>query len=213
MKRNIKLIIFPLIGLIGLALLAGYFIDVRKKQARLDSMPYNLLRKGNYSKGPSGAKVLLVEFFDPECEACAAFHPAVKRILADYPKDIEFVARYMLYHGNSENAALALEGAGKQKKYWEMYDLLLERADQWGHLKEPATPIFEKYAQELGLNIEQFNKSYADPALKAKLTQDISDGKSLGVKGTPTFFINGKLLQKLSYSDLKNSIDAELASL
>lgn len=210
MKKNVKLIIFPIIGLIVLALFAGYFMEARKKQARMDSMPSNLLRKGNYTKGPSGAKVLLVEFFDPECESCAAFHPALKKILASYPKDIEFVARYMLYHGNSETAALALEGAGKQNKYWEMYDLLLERAAQWGHLKESAAPIFEKYAQELGLNIEEFNKSYSDPALKAKLTQDISDGKALGVKGTPTFFVNGNILQKLSYSDLKTAIEIEL---
>ncbi|MBL7684814.1 MAG: thioredoxin domain-containing protein [Deltaproteobacteria bacterium] len=211
MSKSVKLIIFPVIGLIVLSLFAGYFIELRKKQARLDSLPSNLLRKGNYAKGTAGAKVLLVEFFDPECESCAAFHPAVKKILTDYPKDIEFVARYMLYHGNSEVAALALEGAGKQNKYWEMYDILLERSEQWGHLKESAAPIFEKYAQELGLNIEEFNKSYADPALKAKLTQDISDGKALGVKGTPTFFVNGKLLQKLSYSDLKNEIEVELA--
>ncbi len=210
MKNNIKLIIFPLLGLVILALLGNYFMETKKKQARLDSLPSNLLRKGNYSLGPSGAKVLLVEFFDPECESCAAFHPAVKKILADYPKDIEFVARYMLFHGNSENAALALEGAGKQNKYWEMYNLLLERSHQWGHLKESAAPIFEKYAQELGLNIAEFNKSYTDSSLKEKLVQDISDGKALGVKGTPTFFVNGVMLQKLSYTELKNAIDLEL---
>ncbi len=116
----------------------------------------------------------------------------------------------MLYHGNSENAALALEGAGKQNKYWEMYNLLLERSHQWGHLKESAAPIFEKYAQELGLNIAEFNKSYTDSSLKEKLVQDISDGKALGVKGTPTFFVNGVMLQKLSYTELKNAIDLEL---
>lgn len=87
--------------------------------------------------------------------------------------------------------------------YWK--DLL-----NGGHFKESAAPIFEKYAQELGLNIEEFNKSYSDPALKAKLTQDINDGKALGVKGTPTFFVNGNILQKLSYSDLKNAIEIEL---
>lgn len=210
MKNNIKLIIFPLLGLVILALLGNYFMETKKKQARLDSLPSNLLRKGNYSLGPSGAKVLLVEFFDPECESCAAFHPAVKKILADYPKDVEFVARYMLFHGNSENAALALEGAGKQNKYWEMYNLLLERPLEWGHLKESATPIFEKYAQELGLNIAEFNKSYTDSSFKEKLIQDMRDGKALGVKGTPTFFVNGVMLQKLSYTELKNAIDLEL---
>lgn len=211
MKKKVQLIIFPIIGLIILSLLAGYFMEAQKKQARLDSMPSNLLREDNYKKGFAGAKVLVVEFFDPECESCAAFYPTVEKILADYPNDIEFVARYMLYHGNSAIAALALEGAGKQKKYWEMYDLLLKRPDEWAHRKESVEPIFEKYAQELGLNIEEFNKSYADSALKEKLTQDISDAKSLGVTGTPTFFINGKPLQKISYSDLKSAIEDELA--
>lgn len=210
MKNNLKLIILPVIGLIVLGVGAGYFMEARKKQARLDAMPPNLVRQDNYRLGPSGAKVLLVEFFDPECESCAAFHPAVKKILADHPKDIEFVARYMLYHGNSETAALALEGAGKQNKYWEMYNILLERPEEWGHLRESAAPIFEKYAQELGLNLEEFNKSYTDAALKTKIAQDVSDGKSLGVRGTPTFFVNGKLLQRLSYPDLKNAIEIEL---
>lgn len=210
MKKNVKLILFPVMGLIILGVIAGSFIDAQKKQARLDAMPPNLVRQDSYKKGPNDAKVLVVEFFDPECESCAAFHPIVKKILAENPDDIEFIARYMLYHGNSFTAALALEGAGKQNKYWEMFDILLERPAQWGHRPESAKPIFETYAQELGLNIEEFNKSYDDPLLQEKLNRDIADGKSLGVKGTPSFFINGQLLPKISYAHLKEAIKVEL---
>lgn len=210
MNKKLKLIIFPLIGLIILSVLAGYFIEAKKQQDRLDALPTNLLRKDSYKKGPSGAKVLVVEFFDPECESCAAFHPVVKRTLAEYPKDIEFVARYMLYHGNSTVAALALEGAGRQNKYWEMYDLLLERSAQWGHSKESAVPVFEEYAQELGLNVGEFSKAFNDPLLREKLNRDVADGKALGVKGTPTFFINGKRLNRVSEPDFKNVIEMEL---
>ena len=91
-----------------------------------------------------------------------------------------------------------------------MYDFLLGRSTQWALRKESVEPIFEEYAQELGLNIENFNKSYDDSALREKLAQDITDGKSLGVTGTPTFFINGKILQKITYSDFKNAIKVEL---
>ena len=117
----------------------------------------------------------------------------------------------MLFHGNSYSAALALEGAAKQGKFWEMYNFMLERQAEWSHQKDSVVHIFERFAKELGLNIEEFNKSFDDLTFKAALAKDVADGQALGVRGTPTFFINGKMLMNLSYADLKNAIDAELA--
>lgn len=213
MKKDIKLIIFPLIALVIFGGLLAYFNkdDAAEKMSAPSTPQANLLREGNYTKGPDGAKVTVVEFFDPECEGCAAFHPILQKVLAEYPNDVQLVARYMLFHGNSYPAALALEGAGKQGKYWEMYATLLERQSEWSHQEEPVNSIFERFAKELKLNLVEFNKSYDDITFKAALAQDVSEGKLLGVKGTPTFFVNGQILMNLSYNDLKTAIDKELA--
>lgn len=215
MKKDMKLILFPLLALIIFGGIVMFFMkDKAPEPTMLDNstslMVPSLEREGNYKKGPDGARVVVVEFFDPECEGCAAFHPIVKKILAEYPNDVQFVARYMLFHGNSRPAALALEGAGAQGKYWEMYNFLLERQDQWSHRQESVTGIFEGYAKELGLNIEEFNKSYDSADYTARFAKDMADGQQLGVKGTPTFFINGKPLMNLSYEDFKGAIDNEL---
>jgi protein-disulfide isomerase len=215
MKKDMKMILFPVVALL---VFAGIFMFFMKKDPApkmvgdnsTSLMVPSITRDGNYTKGPAGAKVQVVEFFDPECEGCSAFHPIVKRILAEYSNDIEFVARYMLFHGNSVPAAKALEGAGAQGKYWEMYNFLLERQDQWSHRKEPVISIFEAYAKELGLNVEEFSKAFENPLYDQMFAKDMADGQQLGVKGTPTFFINGKPLMSLSYEDFKNAIDNEL---
>ena len=212
MKKDIKFIVFPLLALV-VFIGAIYFINRGKDEETTAALPpeSNVLREGNYKKGPDSAKVTLVEFFDPECEGCAAFHPILQKVLSEHPNDVQLVARYMLFHGNSHYAALALEGAGKQGKYWEMYNFMLERQHEWSHQKEPVNHIFERFAKELNLNIEEFNKSYEDMTFKAALAKDMADGHQLGVQGTPTFFVNGKMLMRLSYQDLKDAIAKELA--
>ena len=211
MKKDIKLLVLPLIGLLIIGAGLIYFNKEKPEDIPAPKVETNVLREGyNHVKGPESARVTVVEFFDPECEGCAAFHPILKKLIAEYPTDVKLVARYMLFHGNSFPAAMALEGAGKQEKFWEMYNFMLERQNEWSHQKEPVTSIFEKYAVELGLNLEEFKKSYDDLTFKATLAKDVADGQALGVRGTPTFFINGKILQNLSYADLKSAIDAEL---
>lgn len=212
MKKDIKFILFPLLAIIifGGAL---FFFNKNKEESAssLETTPSaNLHREGTYSKGPADAKVTVVEFFDPECEGCAAFHPILQKIVGEYPNDVKLVARYMLYHGNSHEAALALEGAGKQGKFWEMYNFMLERQNEWSHRKEPVRDIFTKFASELKLDLDMFNQAYEDMTFRAALAKDVSDGQQLGVRGTPTFFINGKMLMNLSYQDLKAAIESEL---
>lgn len=212
MKTDIKLLLLPLAALVLLGAGLMYFNQEKPQETPVAKEISQLLREGpNHVKGPESARVTVVEFFDPECEGCAAFHPLLKQITEEYPSDVKLVARYMLFHGNSFSAALALEGAGKQGKFWDMYNFMLERQPEWSHQKEPVVSIFERYAKELGLDLEEFNKSYDDLTFKATLAKDVADGQALGVRGTPTFFINGKMLMNLSYADLKNAIDAELA--
>ena len=116
----------------------------------------------------------------------------------------------MTFHSNSVLAASATEAAGEQGKYWEMQELLFSRQPEWGEKKEPQKALMVKYAQELGLDSERFTASLSNMMYLQKFERDNQDGTSLGVTGTPTFFINGKKLETLSYEDMKIQIDSHL---
>ncbi len=214
MKKDIKFILFPLLAIIIFGGALFFFNKNKEDEASMaaanQAPQLSTERDGAYFKGPANAKVTVVEFFDPECEGCAAFHPILQKIVSEYPDDVKLVARYMLYHGNSHEAALALEGAGKQGKFWEMYNFMLERQNEWSHRKEPVRDIFSKFASELKLDLTEFNKAYDDITFRATLAKDVSEGQQLGVRGTPTFFINGKILMNLSQQDLKAAIESAL---
>lgn len=155
--------------------------------------------------GSDMAKVKVVEFLDPECESCAALYPVVKGLTQEFSQDVQLVVRYMLFHSNSKLAALATEAAGRQEKYWEMQQILFTR-NEWTHQKEPQTQKFESYATELGLDLEKFRADMKDSGLLANIEKDFSEGREIGVKGTPTFFVNGKMVQSLSYQDMRAAI-------
>lgn len=212
MKKDIKFILFPLIALIIFGL-GMYFLNQKKpaEVSNVEAAPQlSVLREGAPSLGSPSAKITLVEFFDPECEACSAFHPILKDILNDFAPDIYFVARYMLYHGNSQEAANALEAARVQGKFWELQDILFVRQSEWSHKKESVMPIFEKYAEELKLDLNKFKLDVNDTNLKANIAKDVAEGNAIGVRGTPSFFINGRPMTNLSDSGLREAIVEEL---
>lgn len=169
------------------------------------------VRDDSPTLGPKNASVTLVEFLDPECEACRAFFPTVKRILKEYEGQIHFVVRYMPFHSSSLVAIAATEAAGLQGKYWEMQELLFNSADEWGHQPTPRRDLFIKYANSLGLDVAKFTQDLDDPKWVQKAQRDMADGKSIGVSGTPTFFVNGDRVSKLSYRELKLGIDQYLS--
>ena len=124
----------------------------------------------------------------------------------------------MPFHPNSLVAASWTEAAGEQGKYWEMQELLFQRQPEWGQRHGPsdsasqpdAKALFEKYAMELGLDLEEMISARDNHRFTSKITRDQADGQSLGVKSTPTFFVNGRRLARLGESDLKSLIDEEL---
>lgn len=211
MKKEIKLIAIPLVVL---AVIAGYFFSQKPKEETTTEVATEvqaqLHRSSAFIKGPSDAQVKIVEFFDPECPGCRAFYPVVMKVMQEYEGKVSLEARYMLFHTNSHDAALAMEGAGKQGKYWEYTELLFNKQEDWGNFKEPIRHMFEGYAQELGLDLTTFKESFDDFSYKSVIAQDMNDGKLLGVHGTPTVFVNGKKLERISYDLLKEAIESEL---
>lgn len=170
-----------------------------------------LVREDSPQAGPSDAPVTLVEFLDPECESCGAMYPIVEQIREDYGDRINFVVRYFPLHFNSVLAASAMEAAGRQDRYWEMYSLLFQRQREWGEQQTSQRDLFVTYASELGLDIDAFTADLDDPAIQAKVERDQRDGVAFGVEGTPTFFINGQMVGSMMTEDmLRDRIEAEL---
>ncbi|HMS43958.1 MAG TPA: thioredoxin domain-containing protein, partial [Pyrinomonadaceae bacterium] len=177
----------------------------------------NLVRPDSPTLGAAEAPLTLVEFLDPECESCAAFSPVVKKILKDYEGKIRLVVRYMPLHPNSLSAATFTEAAGEQGKYWQAQELLFQKQPEWETKHGPQTSapadinaLFKKYAGELGLDTKKMDAAFAENRYSAKLQRDLKDGQTLGVRQTPTFFVNGRKLARFSEADLRALIDDEL---
>ena len=157
-------------------------------------------------------KVTFVEFLDYECESCAAAYPAIEELRSDYEGRVTFVVRNFPLHKNSEAAASAAEAAAEQGKFEEMYDMLFQTQVEWGEQNTSQEAVFFGYAEQLGLDMEQFRADYDEPATLAKIRRDKADGTELGVQGTPTFFLNGEKVEVSSLAELIEQIDAALAA-
>ncbi len=176
--------------------------EVSKKQTMLE-------REHSVSLGDPDAKVTLVEFLDPECESCRAFYPFVKELLSKYP-DVRLVVRYAPFHPNSKFIIKVIEAARKQDKYWETLGLLFYYQPQWGSHHDPKPELVWNYLPELGLDIDKLKEDMKDPKIQEIIDIDESDTKSLGVRATPGFFVNGKPLTEFGHQQLEALIQSEL---
>lgn len=155
----------------------------------------------------SGDRAVFVEFLDFECEACGAAHPTIEDLREKYGDEVTFVVRHMPLHGNSMNAALAAEAAGEQDEFEAMHDKLFETQDEWGHSETSQAKTFAGYAEELGLDMQQYRADVKDPATKKRIEQSQSDAKDLGVTGTPTFFLDGEKFEPSTVEDFDTALD------
>lgn len=201
----------------ALLLGSGYYLRAQQKERaeqaaqapKTDSSVF--VRPHSRFLGPPDAKVTVVEFLDPECESCRAMYPMVKHLLAQYEGKVRLVIRYMPFHGNSVYAAGALEAAGEQGRYWEMLEILFLNQPRWGDHHHPKPELIPEFARQIGLDMERFERTVSSGAHKQLVEIDREDGRRLGVNGTPTFFVNGRLLERLGYEPLKVLIEDELA--
>ncbi len=167
----------------------------------------------DYIKGNKEASVTLIEYLDFECEACGAYYPLVKQLAEEFKTDVRFVNRYFPLpgHKNGLPAALAVEASARQGKYWEMHDKLFAEQKNWGEKPAADPKIFEGYAQQIGLNMDQFKKDVASKEVKDRVERDKNSGTKLGVSGTPTFFLNGdKIPNPKTPEDFKTFINAAI---
>lgn len=154
----------------------------------------------------------LVEFLDLQCNACASLDPTVQQLREQYAGQINYVVRQfpLEQHQNAMAGALAVEAAAQQNRIEDMIQRLFATQPQWESLPD-ASSVFRGYASDLGLDLTAYDATIADPATTARIERDYQDGVALGVKGTPTFILDGKVLTLSSLSDLTDPIDAAIA--
>ena len=173
----------------------------------------DLVGDGSTMLGKKDASVALVEFGDYQCPACRASEPIVKQVIHDYKDRIKFVFRHypLPFHRNAEPAAEAAEAAGEQGKFWEYHGLLYENQEDWSKQSNPRK-IFEDYAKELNLNLDQFRQALDEHKFLDKIRSDKKAGDVAGISGTPTFFINQeKLTGGFGFDQFKQKLDQALA--
>ncbi|MCR4312421.1 MAG: DsbA family protein [Candidatus Uhrbacteria bacterium] len=205
----------PVVIVIGLI---AMFAWLGSKQS--DPTPGNLaaeITSNEWMHGPLDGKLTIVEYSDFQCPTCAAFHPITERLVDDYGDQITFVYRQFPLqelHRNALLASAASEAAGLQGKFWEMYDKLFDNQTAWSSSSD-ALSIFTTYAQDVGIDTEQFLVDIESSAVRDAITSDYDSGIASGVAGTPTFYINGVQLQELprGYEAFKAVVDAKLTEL
>ncbi len=161
------------------------------------------------SKGPQGAPITLVEFADYECGYCRRIQPVLAQLLDEYGDKIRFVYRdYPLsFHPKAEPAAIAARCAGDQNKYWEYHDELMTNVTANNLERQDLLDRATKHA----LDMTQFTACIDAETHKEHIDTALEDGKTLGVSGTPTLFINGRRLVGFqTFAQVKSLVDDEL---
>ncbi len=153
---------------------------------------YQLISDTDPALGPTDAPVVIIEFSDFQCSACASAYPVVKQLLRNYGDEIRFVFKDMPgveAHPQALLAALAGQCAKEQGKFWEMHNKIFENQSDISELS------LKTYAVQLGLNSVAFGSCLNSDKYLADIESDLQTGISAGVEATPTFFVNGVMVR------------------
>ncbi len=164
---------------------------------------------GRPARGSESAPVTMIEFSDFQCPYCANLSKTLHQVLDDFGKDVRLVYRQFplsQIHPNAQLAAEASLCAAEQGHFWEMHDLMFK--DQ----KQLTEEYLKADAARLNLDAEGFNQCLNSHRYVANIREDVREGSSLGVSGTPAIFINGRMLSGAqSYDEIAKVIREELS--
>lgn len=211
--KNKKLVGISLFVLVVLFISSAYFYKSSQKEVSTVSndISPSLVRDYSMSFGENKKNIVVVEFLDPECESCAIFHPMVKKVLKEYYSDIKLVVKYIPNHKNSKFAIKILEASREQNKYNEVLNVIFEKQPLWAqHNNEKPELLWTFLAQIEDLNIDKLKEDMNNPKIEQIIQSDTKDATSLGIKGTPTIFVNEKKLDTLSQKELLDLVETEI---
>lgn len=200
------LFISAVVALVSLFVVAMLLFQGRQGDQQRASAHHNahlLERDGAPIKGPKDAKVTIVEFFDPACATCREFYPHLKRLISYHAGKVRVMVRYAPLHTGSDRVVQMLEAARLQGRFWEALERLLMRQSDWvvDHTSHPmrAWAVLEA----LDLDMDRLGADMDSPDVIRVVAQDIQDGKTLKVRATPEFFVNGTPLPRFGLEPLQ----------
>ncbi|HEY2125020.1 MAG TPA: DsbA family protein [Chthoniobacterales bacterium] len=164
---------------------------------------------GEHTLGPADAIVTLEEYGDFQCPPCGALSEPLNQMVHEVPK-MRIIFRHfpLVMHRNAHDAAMAAEAAGLQGHFWQMHDLLYREQSVWSKALD-VRELFEGYAASIKCNVARFKRDVISDEVSARVQADQDEGTKLGVKNTPTIFVNYKPMPpgSLNPTDLRAAVN------
>jgi len=195
------------IGVVLTGLLVGAVLLARQIKPQLPATDLLSAR----SKGPSDAKVKVIEYSDFQCPACKTAQMTINGILALHQEKIRFTFQHFPLEGHrwSRISHQAAECAAKQSRFWDYHDRLYGDQEIWSKGVQPPVETFIQYAGEMGLDLNEFARCLSDVEVAKTIQAERMGGLDLGVRSTPSFFVNGEMVAGVT--GLREKIERVLA--
>ena len=216
MKRYLPFIIVVVVAFVTLA--SGTVL-YRAKRPSVLTIPKSALLSGTgaddsiHVRGPANAPVTIEEFGDFQCPPCGTLSDPMNQLEREYRPRLRVIFRHfpLPNHAHAREAAFVSEAAGLQGRFWEMHDLLYREQSVWSKAADVRL-LFDSYAGMLGLNVDRFKKDMESEQVKVRVASDQKHGAALGVRTTPTVFLNDRALAPISLNPtgLRAAIDAAI---
>ncbi len=206
-RRDQREILFRLGVLAKTIELAGSRAPTAANPGNQPPQVYEIALGESPVKGRRDAPVTIVEFSDFQCPGCKTYQALVNQVLQLYPKDVKLVYKEFPLaeiHAHAVDAAKAALAAARQGKFWEMHDMMYQNQGELG-MNE-----LKQYAQNVGLDVLQWQKDFSSPELKQQLTREADEGRAAGVDSTPSFFVNGRRITAGTIEEFKSLIQEAL---
>ena len=189
------------------------------------SIPLEISADNDPVIGNPDAPITIIEFSDFQCPFCARFHiQTLPTIMEEYIEkgSVKLVFRdfpIQSIHPNAVPASVAAECANEQGKFKQMHDILFEKQNEWSNLETVyAIELFNQYSEQINLEQEQFSSCLSTAKYVKEIQNDLDDGRTYGVTGTPGFFIGNQQIGFVElkgaqpFESFKNVIDRQLGN-
>ena len=209
MYRNYLLVFTFLVSFIT----GGYLLFNKNNLNSQLNNSYHKVQEDDIVKGNLKAKVTIIKYTDLQCPACKDANKVLKLQWNNFKDKVKLVVRHfpLKRHLYAKDMAIYLEAANKQGKFWELYDKIFEEQDRFATIssKEKAQDLLEIIVKKIDLDFNEFSKDLQDKSIVEKVNRDVKLGKDLNIPGTPTLFLNGKIVQNYNniYQEIQKEID------
>jgi protein-disulfide isomerase len=161
--------------------------------------------------GDPNARVHIVEFLDPACETCAMFYPMVKQWMNEVPGKMRLSVRHVPFHRGSDYAVRVLEASREQGKYWETLEALLSTQREWTQNHTVLQDRILPAIASVGLDMDKLEEDMNRMDVLVRMERDQEDAKTVQVRATPEYYINGRPLPSFGREQLAALVREELA--